>query len=557
MALETFLSTNLQVQFETTDFSASDAIAVGNRAQAMLPLCETDLATQCRWFGVDPSSSFGPFNRVVITLNGVRGGSNTGYSSHQSQMQVNPELGSTTDFVVGIFAEEMIEILMSLKGGWHAGFSDGEGLSRVAGDLLHPNAGLSSPVNAWLVVDPTTDPTAAVADTVFRQDWVSVNFEGGPLKAGGNVAGDQDSYSVGCSMLFIFYLKDQLGFTMSQICQKGRGTLSDTYNALTGSVAGAFDRFKRLMDFNFPPPTNGITGFNPFPLFLLHTGTPILPSDANNGNFLMLDNPSSHVADLYFVKRRNTGTNSIEVHVLSGVSNYQQFSLHTGTALSEQEDANGDFLLAYAGAGGAPDLYYIKRRNTGSGRIEVHVLSAASNYQQFVAHIPTALLEADDPNGDFALAQSNGSGRSDLYFIKRRNTGSGQIEVHVLSAASNYQQFLLHAPTALLEADSPNGGFALAPFNGDHTPDLYFIKTSNTGTSTVEVHVLTGTSNFQQFALHTPSLILETDASNGNFVLGDYDGDGEADLCFIKFKNAGTNSVEVHFAPIPRSTSTN
>ena len=33
------------------------------------------------------------------------------------------------------------------------------------------------------------------------------------------------------------------------------------------------------------------------------------------------------VDDLYFVKRRNTGTNSIEVHVLSGASNYQQFAL--------------------------------------------------------------------------------------------------------------------------------------------------------------------------------------------------------------------------------------
>src|SRR5262249_27090897 len=157
---------------------------------------------------------------------------------------------------LSLFAAEMIEILMTFKGNWDPLNSAGEGLSRVAADILHP---ISAPttkdnnVNAWLASDPTKDPTSAKADSEFRKDWISVNFTGGQLKAGGFVPGDQDSYSFGCAMLFIFYLKDQLGYTMSEIVQYGTGTLDGTYRSLTKASTGGFTPFKRLLDFNFPP----------------------------------------------------------------------------------------------------------------------------------------------------------------------------------------------------------------------------------------------------------------------------------------------------------------
>jgi hypothetical protein len=43
--------------------------------------------------------------------------------------------------------------------------------------------------------------------------------------------------------------------------------------------------------------------------------------------------------------------------------------------------------------------------------------------------------------------------------------------------------------TFLPEAD---GTWLLADYDGDGIPDLVFIKTSNTGTGTVEVHVARG-----------------------------------------------------------------
>ena len=45
-----------------------------------------------------------------------------------------------------------------------------------------------------------------------------------------------------------------------------------------------------------------------------------------------------------------------------------------------------------------------KRRNTGSGHVELHVLSGASDYKEFIHQTPTALTAAaEDPNGDFGL----------------------------------------------------------------------------------------------------------------------------------------------------------
>lgn len=48
------------------------------------------------------------------------------------------ELGNPDGRVLGIFVAEMIEIFMSYKREWNPGDSGGEGLSRVAAELLRP-----------------------------------------------------------------------------------------------------------------------------------------------------------------------------------------------------------------------------------------------------------------------------------------------------------------------------------------------------------------------------------------------------------------------------------
>ena len=103
-------------------------------------------------------------------------------------------------------------------------------------------------------------------------------------------------------------------------------------------------------------------------------------------------------------------------------------------------------LSSSAYAEGKADLVAIKK--SGGGQTEVHILSGASNFQQFIGHFPTALHETGN-TFDFAMTDWDSDGKSDLVAIKK--SGGGTTEVHILSGASNFQQFIGHSATALHE----------------------------------------------------------------------------------------------------------
>jgi hypothetical protein len=230
----------------------------------------------------------------------------------------------------------------------------------------------------------------------------------------------------------------------------------------------------------------------------------------------------------------------------SRVVPYGEFLIQTGTALGQVEDGNGDFLMADFDQDGIPDLVFIKRRNTASNSIEVHVLSGSSNFQEFVQHTGTPLGQVEDGNGDFLMADFDQDGIADLVFIKRRNSGTNTIEVHVLSGSSNFQEFIQQTGTALAQVEDANGNFLTADFDQDGTPDLVFIKRRNTGTNTIEVHILSGSSNFQDFIVQTGTPLGQVEDGNGDFLMADFDQDGIPDLVFIKRRNTSTNTIEVH-----------
>jgi hypothetical protein len=86
---------------------------------------------------------------------------------------------------------------------------------------------------------------------------------------------------------------------------------------------------------------------------------------------------------------------------------------------------------------GQPDLYGIKTQNTGSVQVEVHVAAASSNYGSFLLHTAPLFSVADAPYfADWELNEFYLDGQSDLYGIKTRNTGSGHIEIHIAGLAT-------------------------------------------------------------------------------------------------------------------------
>jgi len=183
-------------------------------------------------------------------------------------------------------------------------------------------------------------------------------------------------------------------------------------------------------------------------------------------------------SDLYLNQTKSTGSGTIEVHSATVGSGYQG-GVHYPTYLSQAEANNGRFQMV------GSDLYFIKTRNTGSGKIEVHSATAASGYQSGV-HYATALPLS---YADWATFQMVGP---DLYYIlTKAPTGSGKVEVHSATAASGYQSGV-HYATAVPLAFANKAWFQMVG------SDLYYILTRKpTGSGKVEVHSVTAASGYQ------------------------------------------------------------
>ena len=252
--------------------------------------------------------------------------------------------------------------------------------------------------------------------------------------------------------------------------------------------------------------------------FVLQTGT-ALHETGDEWDFALASN-----RDLFALGKRGTGSGTTEIHVLSAASNYQQFSMHTRTGLHEtNEEWHFDV---------APnrDLFAIKMQ--GAASTEVHVLSAASNYQQFSLQTGTALHKTDGDDWCFAVASNR-----DLVVIKMQ--GQSSTEIHILSAASNYQKFSLQTGTALHKTTADAWDFALAS-----NRDVFAIKKQGGASVSTEVHVLSAQTNYQQFALQTGTVLHPTQ-ENWAFAVTP-----ERNLFGIKKMSTGTKSTEVHIVDL-------
>lgn len=219
-------------------------------AQALLSAVENEFGVLTGWFNV-PASAFGTSNQITVTVNGTNGGgANQGYTTGgASYITVDPQSGNSDvataqEIVKMTFVAEFVEILMTyhqetVTTYWNSGWSDGEGLSRFcAAERFYAGwkAWLSgySYNNGQVVV--WLDPPST------RPDWITK-----PKHT------DQDTISLTCGMLYIYYLRDQLGFHIDQIIASYNSNLGSIYNTLTGDPSNAYDVFRLFIDAVFPP----------------------------------------------------------------------------------------------------------------------------------------------------------------------------------------------------------------------------------------------------------------------------------------------------------------
>ncbi len=253
MAAETATTAHFVLHWDDVALPGSKAMAT-----ALQAVCETEFSTLAGWFAI--TSGFGAADPIHLWVDLARGGgaNNRGYQAGgKTTIHVDSQSGSTNaadsaEMVKMVFVNELVEVFMSFndqKTGtttWNAADSAGEGLSQLCGIERFPRGHYlyySSWVDSWL-------------QSPARADFVTTSE-----------ATDGNQVSFGCALLFLYYLKSQLGFSVPKIIQQGGATLEATFANLTGQ-AGGFAAMSALVNAYFPVASTPLfsTFDDPFPL---------------------------------------------------------------------------------------------------------------------------------------------------------------------------------------------------------------------------------------------------------------------------------------------------
>lgn len=207
-------------------------------ADAVLATCEADYNRLQGWFSnisILPETL--PF-RILIQpgMDGARH-----FGCLNTELFCDAYNGSDADQMRWLVVAEESEVFMTYTG-WNCTASNGEALSRVLATELYPKGyGNFATALGWLASDRldfvnNTDPT------------------------------DTNAFSNGCGVLFINWLRFQIGYSLNQIVQAGGTTLAETYRRLSGR-SNAFQPFAGILLGNFPPGhLKYFDNENPFPL---------------------------------------------------------------------------------------------------------------------------------------------------------------------------------------------------------------------------------------------------------------------------------------------------
>jgi hypothetical protein len=257
------------------------------------------------------------------------------------------------------------------------------------------------------------------------------------------------------------------------------------------------------------------------------------------------------IADLVVVDTQNTGSGVTEAHELSGGSGYTSWFGHQATAVGYL-DATQETFMGDINADHRPDMVVVNTVNTGSGKVELHAMDGANGFANWIENAVTP-IDYTNSTQKYALADLNDDNRSDLLVINTQNTGSGKVEVHALDAATHYSTWIGHWVTPADYLDLNNQQVLVGDANGDKRPDILVVNTANTGSGKVEVHEINGANGFSTWQAHwtTPADYLST---SQRLAIGDLNADKIADLAIVNTDGLQTGSGKVEVHPLSGAT---
>ncbi len=275
-------TTHMQCWYDPALATAANGNIEPGRTNALIangaggiPVCENDYNIMNNWFGnIGLPASFFPIGLYVANLGG---GASWGSGPPITLKPGGGGSNSIRDLIVAEVTEMFMyqQILLGLPNqGWGDNSSEesnGEGLSHYLmeqfqiGDGRPPGGSFNAPI--WL---NSSLPTGTPGSTRIGPAPTNYDFGSRLDYAGLTIGNNGNTPASGCSVLFLWYLTTQLGFTPAQICQAAATTISGVYRNMTGDSGDPFPLFKSLIDnvfpedvqSNIPPPNRD----NPFPL---------------------------------------------------------------------------------------------------------------------------------------------------------------------------------------------------------------------------------------------------------------------------------------------------
>ena len=233
----------------------------------------------------------------------------------------------------------------------------------------------------------------------------------------------------------------------------------------------------------------------------------------------------------------------------SGSYNFVQFfELWFGSVASPCYNSNnlsgvatGASIVPYRLIPGQPDYLALTiPNNTGSACAEAHVWNYG--YQSFINDYASNLPVFNPANGQIISADLYGNGQDELIYVDYTGTGSGNIEIHVWN--SSLSKFNNDYATNLPSAPPTDGQVIAGDFYGNGKDELAYVKYQNTGSGKIEVHIWnpTFTGFLNDYATNLPS----APPTDGQVIAGDFYGNGQDNLAYVKYQNTGSGKIEVH-----------
>ncbi|HUD06359.1 MAG TPA: hypothetical protein VMR34_00580 [Candidatus Saccharimonadales bacterium] len=211
------------------------------------------------------------------------------------------------------------------------------------------------------------------------------------------------------------------------------------------------------------------------------------------------------------------------------------------TTTSNLSDPSGASVVPDQLSGTQPDnLALTIANNTGSTCAEVHIWN--SSFNSLINNYATNLPVFNPADGQMISADLNGSGQNKLIYVNYTNTASGNIEIHVWDP--NYQTFDNDYVTDLPSAPPSQGQVIAGDFYGNGEDELAYVKYQDTGSGNIEIHVWN--SNFTGFLNDYVTNVAENPPTTGQVIAANLNGGGANSFIYVIYQDTGSGKLELH-----------